>query len=269
MQSTHFAILDLDSTLQDLPGFDMSVRPEVEGSAVLDIFNRHPELPGLIIEQNQQLAGFISRRTFFEHTGKMYGTEVYLKRPIQFLLQKDIPAPLVLPCQTRISRAVQFLLARSEMEIYEPVVEESPADKRRIIHSMALFTAQNQILIHLHNQRLAQLSQPQPLEDDLAIRKFLKFAGFPEVSDLDRFKTSYTVLCPRCKQKISYSIADIVRAFPTLQQGIEIADRMGTRMYTFYIRHTCGSDILDVPVQHDHNLDYRSVKTPRLVETYA
>ena len=269
MNNYDFSLLDLDSTIHDLPGFDAVANPDEEGQAVLDVFNQQPGLPGILIMNGSQLYGFISRRMFFEHTGKRFGTEVYLRRPLRFLLKKELPRPLILPSVTKLSRAAQSILSRNELEVYEPIIESSDDHGYRIIHTLTLFTAQSQILITLHNQQVNKLSANLALDDDLAIQKFLKFAGIPSNVELERFKTTYLIHCPKCSQKVSYTIADVVRSYPTLQQGIEITDRMGSRIYLFYVRHTCGDQIIDLPVQHDHNLEYRSVKSPRLVENYV
>jgi hypothetical protein len=107
------------------------------------------------------------------------------------------------------------------------------------------------------------------IDDEYAIKKFIKHASIPTVEDLTKYKKIYTIHCPKCGQGVQYNIASIVRSFPSLHQGIEITDKMGSRTYLFYVRHTCGDEVIDLPVQHDHNLEYRAIKTPRLVETYA
>lgn len=269
MHKLDFSLLDLDSTIHDLPGYQVSAHPTDEGQVLLDAFNKLPDLPGILILSENIMKGIISRRIFFEHTGKRFGTEVYLKRPISFLLDKGIPKPLVFQSNTKLSLAAQTVLCRHEADVYEPIVETAVGSEHRIINILTLFAAQNQILVSLHNQRINGMKAFLPLDDNSAIRKFLKHAGIPTNVDTANFKRIYSIHCPNCGQMVKYSIADIVRSFPTLQQGIEISNRMGTRMYLFNVRHTCGDQIIDLPVQHDHNLEYRSIKPPRLVETYA
>jgi hypothetical protein len=269
MNDTDFNLLDLDSTIHDLPGFRTSVHPKDEGQDVLDIFNQQPALPGVLVMNDIEFIGFISRRTFFEHVGKRYGTEVYLRRSILFIFKQGVPPALTFPSYTKLSKAAQQALSRNDVEVYEPIIEFAFPLEYRIINIQTLFTAQNHILMMLHNQRVNAATSNLIIDDDVAIKKFLKLAGIPIDIDLIGFKTSYTIHCPQCGKMIKYSIADVVRSFPVIKQGIEISDRMGSRTYLFYVRHKCKDQIIDLPVQHDHNLEYRSVKPPRLVETYA
>ena len=269
MQQFDFSLLDFDSTIRDLPGFHAEIHPDAEGQAAMDLFTSQVNLPGILIMDGGVFSGFISRKMFYEHTGKRFGIEVYLRRPITYLLEQELPAPLLLQTGTKLSHAVKEVLSRNEVEVYEPIVEFSDDRTYRIIPTLTLFTAQNQILVSLHNQRVYGLTSHLPIDDECAINKFLKLAGITPGEDLTKYKKIYTIHCPKCDQRVQYNISEVVRSFPSLHQGIEITDKMGSRMYLFYVRHTCGEEVIDLPVQHDDNLEYRAIKTPRLVETYA
>ncbi len=269
MHTLDSTFLDLDTTLHDLPGYQLSAHLENHGQMLLDIFNQYPDLPGILILSESKLAGFVSRKAFFEHTGKRYGTEVFLNRSISFLLKKGVPEPLILPADTSLSKAARAALNRAELDVYEPVLEYSQEKGYRVINILTLFMAQNQILITLHNHKIDNLKAFMPMDETSAIHKFLRLAGIPSTVDLNNFKKIYHIHCPQCGQVVKYSITDIVRTYSNIQQGIEIQNCLGSRVYVFYVRHTCGDHIIDLPVQHDHNLEYRSIKPPRLVETYV
>lgn len=269
MQSFDLTLLDLDSTINDLPGFQAGIGIQDDGQAAMDLFNRFASLPGLLILDGGVYSGFISRKMFFEHTGKRFGIDVFLRRPISYLLEQNLPEPLLLSSDTKLSNAVKKVLARNELDVYEPVVEYTNKITYRIIPTLTLFTAQNQILVNLHNHSVDNKTSLLNIDNESAIKKFQKLAGINEGEDVSKYQKVYTIQCPKCDQSVSYSIPEIVRSFPILQQGIEITDRMGSRTYTFYVRHSCGDEVIDLPVQHDGNLEYRSIKTPRLVEIYV
>ena len=65
-----------------------------------------------------------------------------------------------------------------------------------------------------------------------------------------------------------YSIADIVRSHQNLNTGIEIRNRMGIRSYLFYLRHQCGTQVVEIPVQHDADFEFSSLRVPRPVGSY-
>lgn len=264
-----YNLLDLDATLADLPGYASALHPEYEGQIAFDLFSQQPSLPGILVQDDGVLLGMISRRLFFERTGKRYGTEVYLKRSLGFFLTQEIPAPLELPAETRLSDAARRVLARTDADVFEPIVEQTDRRTYRIIHSLTIFAAQNQILVNLHNAQIHPGGQEPEISDELAIARFAHLAGITTVDPSGMLRKQYRVKCPICGQALEYSLADIVRSHPQLRTGIEVLDRMGTRSYIFNLRHTCGSLLIEIPLVHDQNLEYRSMKPHRLVDTYV
>jgi hypothetical protein len=89
------------------------------------------------------------------------------------------------------------------------------------------------------------------ISDDVAIEKFIQYAGLPSNIDRSKLEKKHSIICMQCNQKIDYSIADIIRSHPNLKTGITILNRMGNRFYTFYFRHQCGPNVVEIPVQHD------------------
>lgn len=269
MPANAYNLLDLDSTLADLPGFSVALHPDEDGQNAFELFSRQSTLPGILVQDGDRLVGMISRRIFFERTGKRFGTELYLRRSLAFFITQEIPEPLLLPEETRLSEAVRRALARDEIEVYEPIVECSPRSNNRVINPLTLFAAQNQILVNLHNSQINGAVHSEEISDDLAIARFSRLSGLSLETNPDLLRRSYRVQCPTCGNLLIYTLADIVRSHPQIRTGIEIIDRMGTRTYILNLRHTCGNQLVEIPLVHDQQLEYRSMKPTRLVDTYV
>jgi hypothetical protein len=269
MVSNSLISLSLDSSLDDLPSIDCSVQFDTKGENVMQLFNEKPENPGVIIVKGTDILGVISRETFFEHTGKRFGVEVFLNRPIQRMFEKYAVQPLILPASSKISQAAHQALKRDARSVYEPIVVEKTSRIFRLIDIFTVFLAENQILLNLHNQHTFTIASGMNIPDDEAIMRFSKFGDIPSDIDPLLFLIRHSVTCDHCSQKIEYSITDIVRSHPQLDRGIEIVKKMGSRTFTFYVRHTCGDVIREIPVQHDEDLKIRAVRPSRLVETYV
>jgi hypothetical protein len=103
------------------------------------------------------------------------------------------------------------------------------------------------------------------MSDRQAIAKFLRYSkGGSEVFGSQLTKR-FSIRCDNCGKVIRYTIADIVRAHPQLERGIILEQGMGSRNFTFYLRHRCSDGFREIPVYHDSHLEYRSHKQSRLL----
>jgi hypothetical protein len=261
--------LSVDSILRELPAYDACIDSSATGQLIAEIFAKDFSLPGVLVTKNNQLIGLISRASFFEKVGKLFGPELFLNRPIGLLLDQSNKDFLVLPDQLKIGLATKKALDRDPKFVYEPIILSSQDGCFRLISVLTLFAAENQILITIHNQRLSFELNGLKISDEEAIHRFIDHANLKKYEGKLNFKQKYSVQCERCGQKIEYSIADIVRSHPSLNRGVEIHEKMGSRFYTFYLRHRCSVDILEIPVQHDSQLQFRNRRPARIVEAFA
>ncbi|MGQ4646898.1 response regulator [Lyngbya aestuarii] len=149
--------LTLDSNLADLPSHDFQVSLTTSGNVVAQAFQKHPELPGVILTANYQVVGMISRTKFLEWLSRPYGLEIFLRRPIQSLwrmiaLAEKIPDAktffakyLVLSATCSIDKAVELALQRPVSVAYEPIVIEWRDGQRRLVDMQVLLLAQSQL----------------------------------------------------------------------------------------------------------------------------
>jgi signal transduction histidine kinase len=178
--------LTINSILADLPVHHFQVDINTPAVDIDHTFRHHREIPGVLIMKNQTLAGIISRRKFFEYLGQLYGTAVYLDRPINVMLNSIGPEWLHLPSTTNIYEATSKVFSRSEHWVYEPIVVEFDEHTYRLLDTRILLIAQTQLfaglqqelqtmnnqLEHRVERRTAELAQTNAeLEAEIGRRK--------------------------------------------------------------------------------------------------
>ncbi|MBD2186341.1 ATP-binding protein [Planktothrix sp. FACHB-1355] len=137
--------LSLESTLQDLPLYDFSVENDRPGSEVAQAFQDNPLLPGVILVEQSQFAGMISRRRFLECMSRPYGLELFLKRPIKCLYVLAHRDVLIFPDDTLIVMAARRSLQRPAELLYEPIVVEIEPTVYKLLDVHELLIAQSHI----------------------------------------------------------------------------------------------------------------------------
>lgn len=173
--------------LGELTCYDFQVTPQTFGEVIARELERRPELPGVLITENQCLLGMISRHRFMERMSRPYSLELFLKRPIQIFLEaaENFQAPLLLSTASPIEDAVHEALRRPTAQLYEPIVIVSEDHQLRLLDFQALLIAQSQLLaaqraelmqqaqeISLLNQCLSWQASHDPLTGLLNRREF-------------------------------------------------------------------------------------------------
>jgi signal transduction histidine kinase/CheY-like chemotaxis protein len=133
-------------TLSDLPGSDFQVSPDAPGSLVAAEFERQPDLPGVLVADATGVRGLISRQSFFKQMSRPFSLEIFLRRPIQVMLQARPVVPLALLHTCPIAHAAHLALNRARESVYEPILVEYPGERYRILDIHVLLLAQTQLL---------------------------------------------------------------------------------------------------------------------------
>ncbi len=139
-----------ETTVLDLPFFDVRVSDTTRGSEVAQLFERNRSLPGIIVMNNKKFRGMVSRNQFFQRLGHMFGIEVYSTRPITAFLDSLPAAPLLLPAETTIPNAAIFCLARPVEYVYDPFVVTGQDQPPRLVDFLALILKQTELLTAAH-----------------------------------------------------------------------------------------------------------------------
>jgi diguanylate cyclase (GGDEF)-like protein/putative nucleotidyltransferase with HDIG domain len=159
----------------DLPGFSYNV---VDTTPVRDIaaqFNKYPNLPGVILTNNDQYSGLITRDHCFEMLGRPFGIELFQKLPcIQFATHTHIN-PLILEFDTPINEAVKIALTRCHNDLYDPIVVRRPNSNYSMVDMRTLLTAHADLLSKLYLE-VQQLAVNDPLTNIKNRRGFFEVA---------------------------------------------------------------------------------------------
>ncbi len=150
--------LKIDSTLQELPLWEVEVELNFFGSDLVKPFKDEPLLPGVVITNNRQYVGMISRRRFFEHMSRPFSLELFLNRPIEtFLNIFKIEEEFVISETSSVIEATNLALQRSPEFVYEPIIVKTGSEKYCLLDFQELLLAYSQI----HALTLFHLQQAQ------------------------------------------------------------------------------------------------------------
>lgn len=159
--------LSLDSTLQELPLQNFQIESNCVGKEVIQIFEGNPLLPGVILTQDEQFLGMISRRRFLEHMSRPYGLDLFLKRPLHALYNFAHIDILLFAGDTPIVEAAKQTLQRSPEVLHEPLVVQLAPQSYQLLSVHQLLIAQSQIqdlaTRLLQEQTRAQLIQTEKM----------------------------------------------------------------------------------------------------------
>ena len=145
--------LNSESTLRQLPLMDFQVSPMTPIELVASQFNKQSKLPGVIVVSDQKFLGMISRSYFHEQMNSLYGSKLFMKRPIQFVLKanKYSDKYLILPAEEKINFAVQRALSRSDETVYEPLIIKFTSKKNPDVGIYFLLSFQTLIFAQSHS----------------------------------------------------------------------------------------------------------------------
>jgi two-component system NtrC family sensor kinase len=155
--------LTLESTLQELHLHDRQLEADSPGKEAAKLFDANPVLPGIVLLEQGQLVGMISRRRFLEQMSRPYGLDLFLNRPLRVLYQFVSTEFPVFSSDTLIVVAAREALKRSPEHLYEPIAIELKPQVYRLLDVHQLLMAQSQIH-ELAKQLLNEQAQAQMIQ---------------------------------------------------------------------------------------------------------
>ncbi|MEI6091448.1 MAG: HAMP domain-containing sensor histidine kinase [bacterium] len=137
--------LHLKSTISELQLFDITIDIDSKVSQLRTLFDINYMIPGVIINENSECIGVISRKAFFEALSKPYSLELYIKRPIRFLIDSlDSIQTIRLPSVMLIVDAAQKVLERPK-EIFDNPILVKNDGKNRVLDVYHLLLAHSEV----------------------------------------------------------------------------------------------------------------------------
>ncbi len=155
----------LDSNLEALWLYKVQVGTTETGRYVGELLDAHPLLPGIIIVEDNNFLGMISRSVFRDYLSRPFGRSLFLKRPILSLHKIVHQDMLILPKHSLVVDAARSALMRSPKERYEPILVRLSAQDYRIVDVHQLLIAQSQIQ-ELSAELIRQQTQKQMMQTE-------------------------------------------------------------------------------------------------------
>jgi len=140
------AKLSSESTLADLPASDYIVGPEVPGHTVAGRFKLHVDLPGVVIQEEREVLGVISRDRFLEYLSGPFGNQLFMRRPIIDLFKSMRTSHLELSSSLSVHEASRQALNRPLADMFEPILIRDAERDARLLAVHVLLLAQSQLL---------------------------------------------------------------------------------------------------------------------------
>ncbi len=137
--------LALDSTIAELHLYSTQVDLDQTGEFARQLFKDDPRLPSLILYDQENYVGMLSRRKFFECLSRPYALELFTKRPLRVLYEQAKSDVLKLHGNMPIVMASQLALARASDDIYEPVIVHLDGDVFSVLDIHDLLQSQSYI----------------------------------------------------------------------------------------------------------------------------
>lgn len=123
MSASFLEMLTPQSTLAELPSWDVRVAGTMLGSEVDGLLRSNPTLPGVIVTDGTLVRGAVSRAQFQQTISRPFGRDVVGPRAIRLLLDEVSPGePEVLEAVTPVQTAVRRALSRPAALLYEPLL---------------------------------------------------------------------------------------------------------------------------------------------------
>lgn len=167
MISSNPSSLNPSSTIADLETYQYQVDADTLGQVVANEFQNHPDLPGVIIKEEEKVLGVISRRKFLEQMSQPYSIELYLRRPIAVLLEVMEIETLKLREDCAIDQAVREALSRSLNVLYEPILVEKEDESLELLEIHHLLLAQSKIFAQVNKIITHQKEQARQYAENL------------------------------------------------------------------------------------------------------
>jgi signal transduction histidine kinase len=118
--------LTLESTLQELPLDAVQAEASCAVTDIVRLLERYPLVPGVLLYEQRQFAGMVSRQRLHDFLLRSHATELFWHHPFAVLHSYAQTELLILDGSTPILAAAQQALRRSRELLGEPIVVVLP-----------------------------------------------------------------------------------------------------------------------------------------------
>ena len=143
--------IHLPVSIADLQGHAFSVFPSTQTEKVVAELENQAALPGVMIIEDGQLLGVITRLKLFEYLGHCLSVDVLLQKPIIQLKGLIRTHAQPLPGYFRVDEAMQYALSRPGPDVYDPIIVLHDDGAMQLLDINLLLLAQSRAMASLSN----------------------------------------------------------------------------------------------------------------------
>lgn len=242
------AQLSLESTLQDLCLYDTQADINQLGIVIAQILETNPLIPGVILTEQKQLIGVISRRRFLERLSRPYGRELFLQRTISSLHRFAKTELLILSGNTLIVDAAHQAVQRSPELLYEPIIVHLVDNSYQLLDVQQLLVAQS----HIHQltiELLRQQTQSQLIQSEKLASLGQMIAG---VAHEIRNPTSCILGNASCLENYYQDLVKLLQVYEEqFQEPCPIIEELKQQIEFDFIQQDLGEVVTSIKVSAD------------------
>jgi len=134
--------------LQDLPMEESCVDIHLSVRAVVKLLQQHPDWPGVILTDQDQFVGMLTRSAFSEFSNSSFWIGIFSKETILTFYEKHPSRSLVLDGSISVQLAIRAVLNRESKLIYDPIVVCLGENQYRLLDTPALLQLQSSLLVN-------------------------------------------------------------------------------------------------------------------------
>ena len=108
-------ILNIGEIAEKIP----IVHPTVKCSYVYNLFEKRPEIEGVIVADQNKPIGLVMRIHFFQSLSKKYGLDLFMGREIKLIMDQ---MPLYVDYNVDIVEVSTLAMQRTQQHIYDSVI---------------------------------------------------------------------------------------------------------------------------------------------------
>lgn len=163
----------IGQTIGDLPCYEANVSVDTSVEKIVEKLNKKPDLPGVVLRDEDEFVGALSRLRMFEWLGRPYGVELFFKRAIKKLYSSLNISNEIYPKEMPIGEAVRKALTRSPEVRYEPLTVSFGKKDLRLLDINILLLAESEQLENANRVIEKQVEIGRVLSSSLELKKVL------------------------------------------------------------------------------------------------
>ena len=176
-------ILSIGEIAEKLP----IVHPTIKCSYVYSLFEKRPEIEGVIVADQNKPIGLVMRIHFFQSLSKKYGLDLFMGRDIRLIMDQ---MPLYVDYNVDIVEVSTLAMHRSQQHIYDSVIVTKHEQVYGIVSIKNLLLKLAEIKVDIARDLSPLTGLPGNYEIQQHLEKVLKYEEYSILYlDLDQFKS--------------------------------------------------------------------------------